>query len=400
MIKRDLYIRQLEDLSNTKTVKILTGLHGCGKSYILLSFVEELNGKNENVIYLNLESLKNNELKDYLKLYDYISDNIKENMINYIVLDNISKVDKWYDAVNSITVDFHNVDFYISGLNNNEALENKMNWPVIKINVLPLSFKEYLQFDSEYWNTDSSLDDKFKDYLHFGGLPVIFEHKKSNLIFTNLIEGLFSTVFMKELILNNSVKNPLLLKEIYNFAVKNLGEYLSSKRITESFKTEGVKTTAGTVIDYLKYFDNAYIFYSVKRYNLKCDAYLRTLEKQYISDLGLRNLIIGFNDEKSQGVLENLIYFELLRRSYRVSIVKYNSHKIDFQGQRPDKKIYIQAIKTLNDEKILDEKINALKAVKDNHDKYIISFDKTYMNNIDGIKVINIIDFLLKDDEF
>lgn len=400
MIKRDLYINQLNDLANTKTLKVLTGVHGSGKSCILLSFAKNLEENNRNVIYLNFDSLKNKKYLDYIDLYDFLSENILNNKMNYIVLDNVKKVDRWYEVVNSLSVDYDNVDFFISGLCGDiedYELSKYISWPIIEVNVLPLSFKEYLKFSDEYWDDDLDIDGKFKDYLHYGGFPVIFEHKKSDLIFNNIIEGIYNTIIVKDLMSKYKIKNLMLLNEIFYFAINNLGEYFSSKKITEYFVTEGVKTTPTTVLDYLKYFDKSYLFYPVKRFNLKCDVYLRTLEKHYICDLGLRNFILGFDGECSKGVLENLVYFELLRRNYNVSTVKYKKHKIDFMAKKVDKIVYIQILKNLDDE-LLNEKLDGLNSIKDNYDKIIISFDKTHMKNIQGIKIFNIVDFLLSGD--
>lgn len=400
MIKRDLYINQLNDLANTKTLKILTGVHGSGKSCILLSFANNLEENKKNVIYLNFDSLKNKKYLDYIKLYDFLSENILNDKMNYILLDNVKKVDKWYEVVNSLSVDYNNVDFFISGLCGDiedYELSKYVSWPIIEVNVLPLSFKEYLKFSDEYWNDNLDITSKFKDYLHYGGFPVIFEHKKSDLIFNNIIEGIYNTIIVKDLISKYKIKNLLLLNEIFYFTINNLGEYFSSKKITEYFLTEGVKTTPTTVLDYLKYFDKSYLFYPVKRFNLKCDVYLRTLEKHYLCDLGLRNYILGFDDEYSKGVLENLVYFELLRRDYKVSTVKYKKHNIDFMAKKVDKIVYIQILKNLDDQ-LLNGKLNDLNSIKDNYDKIIISFDKTHIKNIQGIKILNIIDFLLSND--
>ncbi len=406
MIRRDLYLNQLEDLKDTKTIKILTGIRRCGKSSILLTFIEKLKeeGINEgNIFYLNTDSLKYADFNDFLKLYDYLSSNIKEDKAKYyIFLDNISKVKDWYKAVDSITEEFKdNVDFYITGIDEDidDDLRAELNLPIVEVNVLPLSFKEYLLFDKQYWNENQSLEEKFNDYLHFGSLPLIFEHKKSDSLFNNILKGVYTSIIVKDLLHKSKIKNTILLEEIFSFATSNLGEYISSKKITEYFKTEGVKTTPTTVLEYLKYFDKSYLFYNSKRYNLKCNVYLRTLEKHYIVDLGIRNAILGFEDEKSQGVLENLVYFELLRRDYDVSMVKLNSHTIDFLAIRPDKRQYYQIVKNLNDDNILNKKIKALEAVKDSYEKIIISFDKTHMKNINGIKVINIIDFLCSEDD-
>ncbi|OWT32899.1 hypothetical protein BGI41_05195 [Methanobrevibacter sp. 87.7] len=400
MIKRDLYINQLNDLVNTKTLKILTGVHGCGKSCILLSFADSLKDEKNNVIYLDFNSLKNRNYTSYLKLYDFLSERIMDNKMNYIIFDNIRKVENWYEVINSLSVDYNNIDFFISGLSENledSELSKHLSWPIIEVNILPLSFKEYLKFNDEYWDDDLDINGKFKDYLHFGGFPVIFEHKKSDLIFNNIIEGIYNTIIFKDLISNYKIKNPLLLNEIFYFTINNLGEYLSSKKISEYFITEGVKTTPTTVLEYLKYFDKSYLFYSVKRFNLKCDVYLRTLEKHYVCDLGLRNFILGFDDEYSNGVLENLVYFELLRRNYKVSTVKYNAHKVDFMAKSVDKTIYIQILKNLDDD-LLNMKLDDLNSIKDNYEKMIISFDKTHIKNIHGIKIVNIIDFLLEED--
>lgn len=396
----------LDDLRNTKTIKILTGMRRVGKSCVLSSYADKLKEdgiKSENIIFLNMDSIKYSELRDYRKLYEYVSLKIKKNTMNYLFIDNVFRIKNWYEAINSLVAEYPDViDIYICGLGQNleeSKIKELLDQPLIELNILPLSFREYLLFDNEYWKSNQSIDEKFNDYLHFGGLPLIFEHKKSDSIFNNILKGIYSTIIVKDLLSQNKIKNTPLLEEIFFFAILNQGEYISSKKIAEYFKTEGVKTTPTTVLDYLKYFDSSYLLYSSKRYNLKCNVYLRTLEKHYIADLGIRNSILGFEDEKSQGVLENLIYFELLRRDYKVNMVKYNSHKIDFLGTRPDKKIYIQAVKNLNDDKLLNDKIKALEAIKDNYDKFIICFDKTHTNNINGIKVLNIIDFLLKEDK-
>lgn len=406
MIQRDLYLNQLEDLKNTNTIKILTGICRCGKSSILLSFIEKLKdeGIDENhIIYLNMDLIKNREFKDYLKLYDQIkSQIILDQNKNYIFLDNISKVKNWVNGINALSEEFGNdVDIYITGLDGNisEELRASLNLPVVDINILPLSFKEYLLFDQEYWHEKQSIEDKFNDYLHYGSLPLIFEHKKSDSLFNNILKGVYTSIIVKNLLVKSKIKNTILLEEIFSFAISNLGEYISSKKITEYFKKEGVKTTPTTVLEYFKHLDKSYLFYSSKRYNLKCNVYLRTLEKHYISDLGIRNAILGFEDEKSQGVLENLVYFELLRRDYNISMVKLNNHKIDFLAIRPDKRQYYQVIKNLNDDTILNKKIKALEAVRDSYEKIIITFDKTHIKNIKGIKIMNIIDFLCADDD-
>lgn len=407
MIKRDLYIQSLDDVRNTKTIKVLTGVRRVGKSCVLSSYVDKLKEdgiKSEDIIFLNMDLIKYSNLRDYEKLYEYVSSRINDDSMNYLFIDNVSKIKDWWRAVNSLAIEYpDSIDFYICGLDMDieEAdIRKFLNEPVIEINILPLSFREYLQFDKKYWGDTQSIDDKFNDYLHYGGLPVIFEHKKSDLIFNNILKGIYSTIVVKDLLSKNKIKNTLLLEEIFNFAIINQGENISSKKIADYFKTEGVKTTPTTVLDYLKHFDNSYLLYSLKRYNLKCNAYLRTLEKHYIVDLGIRNTLIGFEDEHSQGVLENLVYFELLRRDYKVNMVKYNSHKIDFLGVRPDRKVYYQIVKNLNDDDLLNEKLKDLESIKDNYEKVIICFDKTHTKNIKGIKITNIIDFLLNDDGF
>lgn len=403
MINRSDYINQLINYKDTKTIKVITGMRRSGKSTILQLFIKNLlnEGVNEkNIININFDSLENNSLKDYLKLYNYIKDRIISGEKNYIFLDEIQNVLKWEEVVNSLLVDFENVDIYITGSNAyllSSDLSTLLSGRYIEINILPLSFKEYLNFSKEYYSDENqTIEESFNDYIRYGSLPILFEHKKTDSIFKNLLSGVYNTVLIKDIIQRNNIHNTLLLENIVKFALDNIGNIISSKSISKYLKNEGITTTPNTVLQYLNYLDQAYIFYSVKRFNLKGKNYLKTLKKQYVTDIGIRNGILGFRNVDFGHILENIVFLELKRRGYDVAIGKYGNYEIDFVVSNLNTRKYYQVCESIKDKNVLKRELKSLESIKDNYEKIILSMDKTFATDQNGIKFQNIIDFLLE----
>lgn len=266
--------------------------------------------------------------------------------------------------------------------------------------MLPLSFKEYLDF---YENNDNkTMDEIFKNYLTYGGMPSIFEFENNYDRISDLLEGIYSTVILKDVIQRNNIYDQMLLKKIVMFladnvgnitSANNIGNYLTSQKEIENTKKAPAQKT---VENYIQSLENAYIFYNIKRYDIKGKQYLKTLNKYYIVDLGIRNMLLGLKDIDRGHILENVIYFELLRRGYRVDIGKIGEKEIDFIATKIDDKKYIQVTETLLGEETRKREITPLKEIKDNYEKIVLSMDRSIEKFDEGIKIVNIIDFLLE----
>lgn len=258
----------------------------------------------------------------------------------------------------------------------------------------PLSFKEYLEFlDSD---KEMSLPEKFNQYLEYGGLPTIVELLDNPDTIGPFLEGIYNTVLMKDVIERNGVRDAALLESILKFIAANIGSIVSTKKISDYLTSSGRKTTSDTIDNYLKMLENAFIIYKANRYDLKGKMFLKTLEKYYIVDIGIRNKLIGLRNTDYGHVLENIVYLELLRRGYEVTIGKIGSLEVDFVASKPNEKIYYQVSATIMDEKTRERELRPLESISDNYPKYILTMDQTLFNDYSGIRVKNIIDFLLE----
>jgi hypothetical protein len=257
-----------------------------------------------------------------------------------------------------------------------------------------LSFKEYLDFIES--DKESSLNEKFIQYLQYGGLPTIVELLDNPDTIGLFLEGIYNTALMKDVVKRNGVRDAALLESLLKFIAANIGNIVSTKKISDYLTSSGRKTTSDTIDNYLKMLENAFIIYKVNRYDLKGKMFLKTLEKYYIVDMGIRNQLTGLRNTDYGHVLENIVYLELLRRGYDVTIGKIGSLEVDFVATKPDEKIYYQVSATIIDEKTRDRELRSLESISDNYPKYILTMDQTVFNDYSGIKVINIIDFLLE----
>jgi hypothetical protein len=371
----------------------------CGKSYLLNLYIEKLKkeGINEkNIIYFNFDSLKNLEYRDYLKLYNYITEKIDKKTKNYIFLDEIQMVPKWEETVNSLIIDYpDNVDIYITGSNAflfSSELQTLLSGRYIEIPIYPLSFKEYLSFDKE---NNENINEKFNDYLHYGSLPVLFEHEKTESIFNTLLTGIY-TVILKDIIQRKNIKNTVLLENIVRYSFDNIGNLTSSKKISKHLKNEGTNTSVNTILEYYKYLEDAYILYSIGRYDIKGKKYLKTLRKYYVVDTGIRNAILGYRNVDMGHILENIVFLELKRKGYTIKIGKIDEYEVDFIVSNQNTKKYYQVTESLKDSKVLERECKPLEKIKDNYEKIILSMDKSFIKDKNGIKFQNIIEFLLE----
>ena len=408
LISRSEYMRQLIEHKDIDLVKIVTGIRRCGKSSLLDLFHAHLVASGiveDHIVHMNLESLKYRDLTDYVKFYDYVSARIPHIGKSYLIFDELQSVQGWEKAIESFRLDF-DVDIYITGSNAyllSTEFSTLLSGRYIEIRMLPLSFKEFLTFYD--FSPDVTLDDQFQKYLQFGGMPVLRQYKFNEVRSNEALEAIYATVVLRDILQRNNAYDQLILNKVVRFLCSNIGSMTSPNNIgnnlcgegeIETVKTGKNKNIAGkTVSKYISMLHNAFVFYSVGRYDVKGKQLLKTLEKNYIIDLGFRNMLLGYRDGDRGHILENVVFLELLRRDFRVYIGKVGETEIDFVCEKPHEKLYIQVTETMSSEEVRQRELRPLQKIQDNYEKIILTMDKSYIRSYDGIKVINIVEWLL-----
>ena len=409
-INRPDYMKRLIEYKDKDVVKIVTGLRRCGKSTLLEMFVDYLLDSGipqENITHMNMESLRFREYTDYISFYEYVSGKIAQGMKHYLIFDEIQAVEHWEKAIESFRLDF-DVDIYITGSNAymlSSEFSTLLSGRYVEIRMLPLSFKEFLTFHE--FPPDITMEDRFQKYLQFGGMPILRQFQFNEARSFEALEGIYNTVILRDVLERHKTADQALLHKLVLFLCGNVGSITSPNNIgniltdegeIQSIKKKAGKGVAGRTIDkYIQMLKSAFVFYSANRYDVKGKQLLKTLEKNYIIDLGFRNMLLGFRDTDLGHILENIIYLELLRRDFRVYVGKVGETEVDFVAEKPAKKLYIQVAETMMSETVRERELRPLKSIKDNYEKIVLSMDKTYITDYEGILYQNIIDFLLSD---
>lgn len=400
MKNRDLYLSQLIQYKDKSLIKVITGIRRCGKSSLLSLFEKHLMDTGipkKHIIRMNFESFQFDHITNYREMHAYIKEQFTDNQEkHYLLLDEVQMIDSWEKTVNSFLVDA-NVDIYITGSNAyllSSELSTLLSGRYIEIKMQPLSFKEYLDFISI--DSKNNLLEPFHQYLKYGGLPTIAELVGNPDTIGLFLEGIYNTVLMKDVIERNSIRDAALLENILKFIAANVGNIVSTKKISDYLTSSGRKTTSETIDNYLKFLENAFIIYKANRYDLKGKMFLKTLEKYYVVDMGILHRLTGLSNTDYAHILENLIYLELIRRGYQVTIGKIGTLEIDFVATKSNEKIYYQVSATLLDEQTLDRELRPLQALKDNYPKMILTMDQPVFNDYSGIRIQNILSFLLE----
>ena len=425
------YINKLIGFKDTEPVKVITGIRRCGKSSLLKLIIEHLkqNGVlSSQILYVNFESFEFVEFNS-TKLYNYVKERIVAGKRMYLFFDEVQRVKNWENAINAFRVDF-NCDIYITGSNAyllSSEYATYLSGRCVEIKMLPLSFVEFIDFndlslktevgalgDKRTYAEDSSgskypLKEVFNSYLKFGGMPGITELGLDQEKSLMLLDSVFSTIIVRDILdlANLREKGPIndsvLLKKIVMFLSDNIGNNVSLSSIGNTLSNEGlledVKTKGKVSVHKLQYYVNSllesFFFYEIKRFDIKGKEYLKTLGKYYIVDLGFRNLLLGYRNWDIGHVLENIVYLELLRRGYDVAIGKIDNLEIDFIAQKADEKLYIQVTDDMSISSVTQRELAPLKKVKDNYPKFVLALNLGLETNYDGIKILNVIDWLV-----
>lgn len=406
LINRPSYVEQLIQNRDVDLIKIVTGIRRCGKSSILDLFYQYLvddGVPEDNIIYMNLESLKYRKLTDYLSFYDYVSERIAKAGRTYLIFDELQVVEHWEKAIESFRLDF-DVDIYITGSNAyllSTEFSTILSGRHVEIKVLPLSFKEFLDFYE--FESAVTLEEKFQRYLQFGGMPILREYQFNEARSNQALEGIYSTVVLRDILQRNDSADQNMLQKIVMFLCSNIGSITSPNNIGNVLADEGDiqktkgKNVAGKTVDkYISMLRCAFVFYSVGRYDVKGKQLLKTLGKNYIIDMGFRNMLLGYRDGDRGHIIENIVFLELIRRDYRVYIGKVGDKEVDFVAEKPDDKIYIQVTESMQSEETRERELRPLRMIPDNYEKIVLSMDRNYIKSYEGIKSLYLIDWLLQ----
>ena len=394
MVNRKEYLEKLKKLKDKQMIKVVTGVRRCGKSTLLKQFrdylMNECGVTQEQIIFINFEDLAYEHLLDYKALYQYITERLCENKKNYIFLDEIQAVSNFQKTVDSLFIK-DNVDLYITGSNAyllSGELATLLSGRYVEISILPLSFAEYYEL------VGGNKRDAWQNYFKCGGFPYAASLEEDD-IRTDYLRGIYHTVLLKDIVARKKVQDVMLLESVVKFLFDNIGNIVSSKKISDSLVSNGRKTTSATIENYIEALTESFILYKTNRYDVKGKQHLKSLEKYYLVDVGLRRLLLGDKNADIGHILENIVYLELIRRGYKVAIGKIGDLEIDFIAEYNGEKIYYQVAASVLSPETFSREIAPLQKVTDNYPKFIISMDEISINE-DGIKQINIIDFLMQ----
>ena len=400
LIQREEYLNKLIALKDKKIIKVVTGVRRCGKSKLLEMYRKwllEQGVEEERIVSINFEDLDFEDLTDYKKLHTYLKEHLVKDNMTYIFLDEIQNVEQFPKVVDSLYIK-DNVDIYITGSNAHmlsSEIATLLSGRYIQIEMLPLSFKEYMI-------STGSMNDrgiKYVDYLQNSSFPYTLELEGQSDEIRSYLEGLYNTIVVKDIINHSKISEPMMLKSILKFIFDNIGNPLSSKKIADTMTSSGRRIDTRTVEKYLDALTESYIIYQAKRYNIKGKQYLKTLEKYYVVDIGLRLMLLGSKQIDAGRILENIVYLELLRRGYDVYVGKVDEFEVDFVAQNGKGTTYFQVALSVRDEKTLDRELRSLRAIKDHYPKILLTMDDDPEVHYDGIRRINARDWLLGLEE-
>ena len=429
--KRELYLQQMKAFQDTEMIKVITGIRRCGKSSLMKLMADELrnSGKEDKqIIEINFESMRFSEMTAK-EFYDYVAERVRPDKRMYLFFDEVQRINGWENAVNSFRVDF-DCDIYITGSNAHllsSELSTYLSGRYVEIKVLPLSFREFLDFHGYQITERKTLTGQMKKritdaegevcdakelyeaYARFGGMPMLVDVGLEQDRVTTALDGVYSAVVVRDILEREkrkgqrTITDSLLLRKLMMFLADNIGNTVSATSIGNTLVSEGlleagkrkVKPATHTIQAYIEALKESFIFYEIKRFDIKGREYLKTLGKYYIVDIGLRNYLLGYRDGDTGHILENIIYFELLRRGYDVAIGKLDNKEVDFVATKTDEKKYIQVTEAMTSSETRERELAPLQKISDNYEKLVIAMDPGLTQDQDGIKIVSAIDFLL-----
>ena len=405
MIERKEYLQKLIQWKDEQVIKVVTGMRRCGKSTLLMQYQDYLKSigvEDDQIIAINFEDLEYEELCEYKVLYDYLKERLLSDKTTYIFLDEIQKVPQFEKVVDSLYIK-SDTDIYITGSNaymRSGELATLLSGRYVEISMLPFSFQEYCQQNRK------PQEDAFADYMKFGGLPLVASMKDAPDKIDTYLEGIYNTVIIKDIEDRQNrqsessgrrkVTDIVLLKTIAKYLASVLGSPVSIRGITNYLISSGRKISPNTVNDYLETLTESFLFYPAERFDIAGKQILTGNKKYYMADLGIRNHILPRKKYDLGFSIENVVFFELLRRGYKVAVGKYQNTEVDFVVEKQGAFTYIQVTAEMTTKDTFDREMKPLYAIRDNYEKIVLTLDKLTLGNYDGIRVIHVLDWLLK----
>ena len=394
MIERKEYLESLKTWKDKDLIKVVTGIRRCGKSTLFDLFIEYLKSNNieENqIIKINLEDPEYN-FSDYRDLYNYVKEKLNPDKKNYVFLDEVQNVLEWEKAVDGLYIK-KNVDVYITGSNAyllSGELATYLSGRYIEIKMLPLSFKEYVN----YYQKDD-YQQLYLNYINRSSFPYAVNLDSEKEI-DDYLENIYNTILLKDVVSRKKIADSTMLQSVAKFMFSNIGNLLSIKKITDTMASDGRKLSVHTVDSYLEALVDSFVFNKVSRFDIKGKKYLISGEKYYATDVSMRYSLLGRKNLDVGHILENVVYLELLRRGYKIYIGKTGDKEVDFVAENKDGFTYFQVALTVRDEKTLERELSALQSINDHYPKFILTLDMDPDADFDGIKKINVLNWLLE----
>jgi len=401
MVLRPYFVNRLAAFRHTRLIKIVSGVRRCGKSTLLELYRLHLLGNGvqpQQIIALNLEDADFRHLLDPYTLHDYITARLKPKMMNYVFIDEIQNVKEYQKAVDSLFIR-ENIDLYITGSNAymlSGELATLLSGRYVEIHLLPLSFKEYLSAFSE----SGSLSRRYRDYLLNSSFPYTLDltgRDDSKKQIQDYLGGIYNTILLKDIVARKKVADVLMLESLIRFLFDNIGCETSTKRIADSMTSAGRKISVHTVETYLSALIDSFILYSAGRYDIKGKQYLKTGDKYYLVDPGLRYFLLGSRMGDEGRVLENVVFLELCRRGFEISFGKIDNVEVDFVAVKEGSPVYFQTALTVREQSTLERELRPLNSIRDHNPKYLLTLDDDPPASHNGIRRINALDWLLED---
>ncbi|HPS31727.1 MAG TPA: ATP-binding protein [bacterium] len=403
MIERKQYFDKISPFINKPVIKVMSGLRRCGKSTFMKMLMERLikdGVEKKNIVYVSMELMEFEFITNHKVLYDHVKKNLSSTGINYLFIDEIQEIPGWEKAVNSILAE-NAADIYLTGSNSrlfSSEFATLLTGRYVEIAMFPLSFSEFLQFRKK--EKDLNIEKEFELFLKFGGLPGIHYFDLKDEVVFQYISSIYSTILLKDVVRRYSVRDVFLLEKIAAFVFDNCGSITSAKKIADYFKSQQIKTGVETVQNYIGYLQDAHLVSRSGRFDLKGKRHLELNEKYYAGDSGIRHSVLGYKKNDIAGLLENVVYLELLRRGYAVSTGKFEDLEVDFIAEKNGEIIYIQVAYLLLSKETEEREFKPLEKIQDNYPKMVLSMDTIWGSNRNGIVRKNVMDFLMERSVF
>lgn len=378
-------------------IKVITGMRRVGKSFFLHMLIEELENRGigkQSILLIDKESLDFDFIKNYEDLHHFVQDHFKDvTGRRYLLIDEAQEIGSWEKTISSLQKSGE-YDIYVTGSNAHllsSEIATLISGRYIECQIYALGFDEFLSFRK---NSRGNDEEEFNNFLRFGGFPALHHFDFDEETVYQYISSVYNTILLKDIVKRNKIRNVQLLENITRFVFDNIGNIFSAKKVSDYLKSQKMRIGVETVQNYLSYLCDTYALHKVNRYDVKGKRLLKVHEKYYLGDIGLRHALLGFREADISGILENIVYLELLRRGYRVYIGKFGGREIDFVAEREGEKIYIQVAYLLSSPEVIEREFAVLMDVRDNYPKYVLSLDTHFGSDMEGVKRINIRDFL------